>query len=101
MARRVYGLDLKDLPLDRLSEQKHKKRRHQLQYRDKPSEIGKSKVLPIPPVDETKTDVTPSSTVPSGVVPSSGKDTDQMKSEESAPASAGNQDGSGSATESK
>ena len=34
MSRTVYGLDMGDLPLDRLSEQKFKKRRHQLQ--DKP-----------------------------------------------------------------
>ena len=70
IASRVYGLNLKDLPLDRLSEQKHKKRRHQLGSKSKLFEMDRSKVAPSPTVQESKPEVTSSSAAPVTVVPS-------------------------------
>lgn len=62
IAGRVYGLNLKDLPLDRLSEQKHKKRRHQLG--SKLNEMDKAKVAPSPSMPESKPEVTSSFAAP-------------------------------------
>lgn len=85
IARRVYGLNLKDLPLDRLSEQKHKKRRHQLQAKDNPVDNTKSKTPPTLSVQESKQEVASSSAAPL-VVPSQEKDVEEVKNEGSAPA---------------
>lgn len=92
IARRVYGLDLNDLPLDRLSEQKHKKRRHQFGSKSKQIDIDKSKVLPSPTVQESKPEVVSSSAAPFNAGPSSGKDAEQTKSEGRALATAESQD---------
>ena len=70
IAGRVYGLNLKDLPLDRLSEQKHKKRRHQLGSKSRPFEMDKSKIAPSPTVQESKPEVMSSSAAPVTIVPS-------------------------------
>jgi hypothetical protein len=70
IAGRVYGLNLKDLPLDRLSEQKHKKRRHQLGSKHRLNEVDRTKVVPSPTVQESKPEVTSSSAAPVTVVPS-------------------------------
>lgn len=69
IAGRVYGLNLKDLPLDRLSEQKHKKRRHQLSAKNKINDIDRTKMVPSPCVQESKPEVMSSSAAPVSVVP--------------------------------
>lgn len=68
IAGRVYGLNLKDLPLDRLSEQKHKKRRHQLGSKNKLNTIDGAKMVPSPSVQESKPEVASSSAAPVAVV---------------------------------
>ena len=70
IAGRVYGLNLKDLPLDRLSEQKHKKRRHRFDSKKKLNTMDRAKVAPSPTVQESKPEVASSSAAPVAVVPS-------------------------------
>ena len=70
IAGRVYGLNLKDLPLDRLSEQKHKKRRHLLGSKNKLNAADRAKMAPSPSVQESKPEVASSSAAPVAVVPS-------------------------------
>ncbi|XP_028395941.1 ral GTPase-activating protein subunit alpha-2-like isoform X2 [Dendronephthya gigantea] len=85
IAGRVYSLNLKDLPLDRLSEQKHKKRRHLMASKNRPNEIDRAKVIPSPSVQESKPEVTSSSVAPVAVVPSTvTKPTEPTKNDPSA-----------------
>ncbi|CAB3994423.1 ral GTPase-activating subunit alpha-2 isoform X2, partial [Paramuricea clavata] len=90
IAGRVYGLSLKDLPLDRLSEQKHKKRRHQLGSKN--NDIDRTKVVPSPSVQESKPEVTSSSAAPVTVVPSTVKTAEPAKNEANAAFVTENQD---------
>jgi hypothetical protein len=92
IAGRVYGLSLKDLPLDRLSEQKHKKRRHQLGSKNKLNYIDRTKVVPSPSVQESKPEVTSSSAAPVTVVPSTVKTAEPAKNEANAAFVTENQD---------
>ena len=79
------------MPLDRLSEQKHKKRRHQFQVKDNLIDNTKSKMLPTSSVQESKQEVAPSSAAPI-VVPPQEKDVEEMKNEGSAPATGESQE---------
>ncbi len=93
IAGRLYGLNLKDLPLDRLSEQKHKKRRHQLGSKNKLNEVDRTKVVPSPSVQESKPEVTSSSAAPVTVVPSTvAKTAEPAKNEPNASVVTENQD---------
>ena len=92
IAGRVYGLSLKDLPLDRLSEQKHKKRRHQLGSKNKLNDIDRTKVVPSPSVQESKPEVTSSSAAPVTVIPSTVKTVEPAKNEANAAFVTENQD---------
>ena len=93
IAGRVYGLNLKDLPLDRLSEQKHKKRRHQLGSKSKLIDADRPKAAPTSSVQEVKPEVTSSSAAPVTVLPSAPtKTAEPTKNEENTSASVEHQD---------
>ena len=88
IAGRVYGLNLKDLPLNRLSEQKHKKRRHQVGSKNRLNEVDKTKVVPSPTVQDPKQEVASPSVTPVSppvVTTTATKTVEQTKDEGSAP----------------